>query len=94
MEIFEFSDDFWTGKTDGYAHARADLQIVEFAKNLDIQENKFGLDSTQWYLKAAPAEGGSGYLALQNYTETKQYWIRNGTLKEQNGQSYYRIPPT
>lgn len=89
--IFEFSDDFWTGKTDGYAHARADLQIVEFAKNLDIQENKFGLDSTQWYLKAAPAEGGSGYLALQNYTETKQYWIRNGTLKEQNGQSYYRI---
>lgn len=89
--IFEFSDDFWTGKTDGYAHARADLQIVEFAKNLDIQENKFGLDSTQWYLKAAPTEDGSGYLALQNYEQTKQYWIRNGTLKEQNGQSYYRI---
>lgn len=93
--IFEFSNDFWTGTTSGYAHARAGLQIVEFAgedgKNPDIQENKFGLDSTQWYLKAAPAEGGSGYLALQNYTETKQYWIRNGTLKEQNGQSYYRI---
>ena len=89
--IFEFSDSFWTGTAPaGYARAEKDLQIVEFAKNLDIQENKFGLDSTQWYLKAAPT-AGSGYLALQNYTETKQYWIRNGTLKKQNGQSYYRI---
>lgn len=89
--IFEFSDSFWTGTAPaGYAHAEKDLQIVEFAEGLDIQENKFGLDSTQWYLKAAPT-AGSGYLALQNYTETKQYWIRNGTLKEQNGQSYYRI---
>ena len=76
--IFEFSEDFWTGTDAKYAHAKKDLKIVEFAldsnnEKLDIQENKFGLDSTTWYLKAdkTDVDGVSGYLTLQKYEETK-----------------------
>ena len=100
--IFEFSEDFWTGTDAKYAHAKKDLKIVEFAldsnnEKLDIQENKFGLDSTTWYLKAdkTDVDGVSGYLTLQKYEETKQYWIRNGTPvtvgEDSEKKTYYRI---
>lgn len=103
----EFSAGFWENDSN-YSGVKAaqGRKIVEFSKagdkTLDIQENKFGLDSTQWYLKATQPETGdnvSGYLTLQKYTETKQYWIRNGTpvkVEETVGsekvtKTYYRI---
>lgn len=100
----EFSKGFWgTDESYTFVKAEKDRKIVEFAldsnnKKLDIQENKFGLDSTTWYLKADKTDAASdvsGYLTLQNYTETKQYWIRNGTpvTVKEGGQdkTYYRI---
>lgn len=102
--IFEFSGDFWSPPADyAYDHAAEGRKIVEFsrgAEELDIQENKFGLDSTVWYLKATPADpsdtAASGYLTLQQYDQTKQYWIRNGTPVEIDAgdgtkKPYYRI---
>ncbi len=99
VAIFEFSDKFWDAAEDNntnYVKAAKDLEIVKFDSKLDIQENKFALDHDEWYLKAAEgSDENPGHLTLQQYTETKQYWIRNGTpvTVEVGGEEkqYYRI---
>lgn len=101
--IFELSGSIWElgdDELDG-------RDIVTFkdkdGKPLDIQENKFSLDSTEWYLKAndgnRSANSGTtntSVLELKKFADTPLYTIRNGTPVTMAGddgvaRKYYRV---
>lgn len=86
--IFQFSDDFWNGTGGDYAHAAADMDLIAFGSGLDIQENKFALESTAWYLGA---NTDSNSLELQKFSDTPLYTIRNDTPVTVDGKKYYRL---
>jgi len=89
--VLEFAEGFWDPEKDKdtyHAHAEKGLKIVDFVgengEKLDVQENKFSLDSSVWYLSAntTGSDTSSGCLELQAYTDRPQYSIRNGTPVE------------
>ena len=76
--VLEMSDAIWNAAQEGQP-------IIQFAKGKDVQENKFALDSTAWYLKANTDDNR---MELHQFTNTPQYTIRNGTLTDEG---YYRV---
>ncbi len=87
--IFQFSDDFWSEPSgDQYAHAAAGMDLIAFEDGLDIQENKFALESTTWYLSANTTDSA---LELQKFSDTPLYTIRNDTPVTVEGKKYYRL---
>ena len=87
--IFQFSNSFWESSPwDHYAHAAADMDIISFEGGQDIQENKFALESTAWYLGANKTDSA---LELQKFSDTPLYTIRNDTPVDVNGKKYFRL---
>lgn len=86
--IFQFSDAFWNNTAWDYAHAAAGMNLIAFDQGLDIQENKFALESTTWYLSANTTDSA---LELQKFSDTPLYTIRNDTPVTVEGKKYYRL---